>query len=80
MENNIENLLADQKELKELAKKQTSIVDATVNILKRSTEEVNSHFSEIKKKIEYITATMNDATGMLYPKNMYFLVNTQEWN
>ncbi|XP_061400735.1 uncharacterized protein LOC133336443 isoform X2 [Musca vetustissima] len=77
MENNMRNLLANQYDLKELSKKQTSIVDSTVNLLKRTTEEVNSHFVEIKCKIDNITATMNE-TYFVYRESIRFFIITKE--
>ncbi|XP_073841732.1 uncharacterized protein [Musca autumnalis] len=79
MENNMKNLLANQHDLKQLAIKQTSVVDSTVNLLKRTTDEVNSHFTEIKCKIENISATMHESY-FVYRESIRFFIITKEIN
>lgn len=77
MESNMRNLLANQHDLKELTKKQTSVVDSTINLLKRTTEEVNSHFTEIKCKIENISATMNESYFVYRESIRFFMITKQ---
>ncbi|XP_058974659.1 uncharacterized protein LOC131800852 isoform X2 [Musca domestica] len=77
MESNMKNLLANQKDLKKLAKQQTSVVDATVNLLRKTTEEVNSHFSDIKGKIENISATMNENYFVYRESIRFFIIAKQ---
>ncbi|XP_058987780.1 uncharacterized protein LOC131806914 isoform X1 [Musca domestica] len=77
MESNMKNLLANQKDLKKLAKQQTSVVDATVNLLRKTTEEENSHFSDIKGKIENISATMNENYFVYRESIRFFIIAKQ---
>lgn len=76
-ETNMKNLLANQHDLKELAKKQTSVVDSTVNLLKRTADEVSSHFLEIKNKIENISQTMNEHY-FVYRESIRFFMLTKQ--
>lgn len=77
MENNMKNLLDNQKNLKELAKRQTSVVDATVKLLKRTTEEVNSNFSDLKSKILNISGTMNEHYFVYRESIRFFIIAKQ---
>ncbi|XP_075167667.1 uncharacterized protein LOC142239782 [Haematobia irritans] len=77
MENNMRNLLANQHDLKELITKQTSVVESTVNLLKRTTNEINSQFTDIKCKIGNISATMNE-NYFVYRESIRFFIISKE--
>ncbi|XP_044571170.1 uncharacterized protein LOC123257198 [Drosophila ananassae] len=77
MEENMKNLLNNQESLKELSKKQTSLVDSTTNILKKTTEEVNTHFRSMNKRIENMTVILQESY-YVYKESIKFFMVTKE--
>uniref|UniRef100_A0A034WFR5 Envelope fusion protein n=1 Tax=Bactrocera dorsalis TaxID=27457 RepID=A0A034WFR5_BACDO len=51
MESNIRNIFDNQKDIAKLFKRQTSVVDSTINILKKTTDEVNRNFEKMNQQL-----------------------------
>lgn len=77
METNMRNILDNQHDLKFLVKKQTSVVESTINVLRRSTEEVNENFKSITHRLNNMTEIMKE-TFYVYRESIKFFMVTKE--
>jgi len=51
LKSNIQNVFDNQQDLHKIYKKQTSIIDSTVNIFKKATDDVNKQFTAMDNEI-----------------------------
>lgn len=51
LKSNIQNVFDNQQDLHKIYKKQTSIIDSTVNIFKKTTDDVNKQFTAMDNEI-----------------------------
>ncbi|XP_037930081.1 uncharacterized protein LOC119664701, partial [Teleopsis dalmanni] len=77
LEENMNNLLDNQHDLKQLIAKQTSVVETTVNLLKRTSKEVQLQYNEIRTKIEAIKIALNE-TYFVYKESINFFMVTKQ--
>ena len=52
MVENMRNIFENQEKLKQLVQKQTSIVDSTINLLKKTTDDVNTNFNKMYNQLK----------------------------
>jgi len=57
----MKKLLENQENTSDLVKRQTSVVETTLNILKGTTDEVNSNFRSMNTRIENITQALKES-------------------
>lgn len=77
MEANMKNVLENQHNLKYLAEKQTSVVEATLNVLKKTTDEINGQFKELNEKVQNISQMLNTDYSLFKKAMDFFAVADQ---
>jgi len=70
----MKKLLENQENTSDLVKRQTSVVETTLNILKGTTDEVNSNFRSMNTRIENITQALKESY-YVYTVNKFFYGN-----
>lgn len=77
MEENMRNLFDNQENLKKLAKEQTSVVDSTVNILKKTTAEMNDNFNKMFLQLKSFYAEIQKSTNTERLISFFHVITTQ---
>ena len=76
MEENMRSVFENQENLNKLIKKQTSIVDSTINLLKKTTDDVNENFNKMYNQLKlFYEETQN--TKNIERLTILFQVSTQ---
>nr|XP_041631965.1 uncharacterized protein LOC121502439 [Drosophila kikkawai]XP_041631966.1 uncharacterized protein LOC121502439 [Drosophila kikkawai] len=77
LEENMKNLLDNQRNIDQLVQKQTSVVDSTTNLLKRTTEDVNANFRSMQVRIENMTEVLKENYYVYKESIKFFMVTKQ---
>lgn len=60
IESNMEKLLSNQYKIENLLQNQSSFVDATMNVLQKTTDEVNKYYKQMQERVDNITIIANE--------------------
>ncbi|XP_059221507.1 uncharacterized protein LOC131996076 [Stomoxys calcitrans] len=74
MEENMKTLVDNQHNLKYLVKQQTSVVESTINILRRTTDDVNRNFKSLVDRVNNITETVKEEYFVYRKSTKFFMV------
>ncbi|XP_037932325.1 uncharacterized protein LOC119667111 [Teleopsis dalmanni] len=76
-EEDMMRLLENQHDIKNLINKQTSVVDSTVNLLKRTTTEINNNFKQMQDRLNLLSSAMQESY-LVYRESIKFFMVTKE--
>ncbi|CAD7001615.1 unnamed protein product [Ceratitis capitata] len=77
MELNIKNLPENQNDIESMIKKQTSLIDGTLNVLRKTKTDVNNQFIKIDNQINSIQNLMTNAIDVFRFSTTFQLITMQ---